>query len=134
MWVGKIALSVTKVKSIAKQASNFIKDNIGIIGAGAGGIALGATMGTAAAAIRSSGKKRKSKVKRRRVRKASYKPRTRRKGRRTPHTAGKGKDRSHKRIRYTKNGQPYVILSSGKAMFISKRRARLSHRRKGGRY
>jgi len=34
----------------------------------------------------------------------------------------------------TKNGQPYVILKSGKARFISKRSARLSRRKKGGRY
>ena len=49
-------------------------------------------------------------------------------------TAGKRKDRSTKRIRMTKNGQPYIILKSGKARFISKRSARLSRKRKGGRY
>jgi len=34
----------------------------------------------------------------------------------------------------TKNGQPYIILSSGKAKFITKSSARASRRRKGGRY
>jgi hypothetical protein len=34
----------------------------------------------------------------------------------------------------TKTGQPYVILASGKARFISKKSARLSRKRKGGRY
>ena len=49
-------------------------------------------------------------------------------------TAGKAKDRSTRRIRMTKNGQPYVILKSGKARFIKKSSARLSRKRKGGRY
>lgn len=51
-----------------------------------------------------------------------------------PHTAGKRKDTSHKRIRYTKHNQPYVILASGKARFIKKSSARMSKKRKGGRY
>ena len=55
-------------------------------------------------------------------------------GRYSPHTAGKRKDTSHKRIRYTKNGQPYIILGNGKARFISKRGAKQSHKRAGGRY
>lgn len=49
-------------------------------------------------------------------------------------TAGKGKDRSTKRIRMTKNGQPYVILASGKARFIKKSSAKRSRKLKGGRY
>jgi hypothetical protein len=49
-------------------------------------------------------------------------------------TAGKRRDTSTRRIRMTKFGQPYVILKSGKARFISKRSARLSRKRKGGRY
>jgi hypothetical protein len=53
---------------------------------------------------------------------------------RKPHTAGKRKDTSRRRIRYTKNNQPYVILSSGKARFISKRSVSSSRKRRGGRY
>ena len=49
-------------------------------------------------------------------------------------TAGKGKDRSTRRIRMTKHGQPYVILASGKARFIKKSSARRSRKLKGGRY
>lgn len=49
-------------------------------------------------------------------------------------TAGKGKDRSTKRIRMTKHGQPYVILKSGKARFIKKSSASRSRKLKGGRY
>jgi len=54
--------------------------------------------------------------------------------RHTPRTAGKGKDTSTRRIRQTKHGQPYIILASGKARFISKASARASRKRKGGRY
>jgi len=78
-------------------------------------------------------KKRKKKAKNRNRRKRTNRHRSKRK-RYTPHTAGKGKDRSHKRIRYTKKGQPYVIMASGKARFIKKSGARRSHRTKGGRY
>lgn len=51
-----------------------------------------------------------------------------------PYTAGKGKDTSTRRIRYTKNNQPYIILKSGKARFIKKSSVRQSRKRKGGKY
>lgn len=73
-------------------------------------------------------RQRKRRGKRKAVRKRA------RKGQRQPYTAGKRKDTSTRRIRYTKNNQPYVILRSGKARFISKRSARLSRKRKGGTY
>jgi hypothetical protein len=41
---------------------------------------------------------------------------------------------SRKRIHYTKKGQPYVIIKGGKARFIKKKSARISRKRKGGRY
>ena len=49
-------------------------------------------------------------------------------------TAGKRKDTSTRRIRMTKNGQPYIILKSGKARFIKKSSAKRSRKLKGGRY
>jgi len=49
-------------------------------------------------------------------------------------TAGKRKDTSTRRIRMTKNGQPYIILRSGKARFIKKSSAKRSRKLKGGRY
>jgi len=90
---------------------------------GLGGLAVGAALGgLAGRAVGKRSSKRKSSTKRRsRVR-------------RTPYTAGKRKDRSTRRIRYTKNGQPYVLMASGKARFIKKSSAKLSRRRKGGRY
>lgn len=54
--------------------------------------------------------------------------------RKTPRTAGKRKDTSRRRIRYTKNGQPYVIMASGKARFIKRKSAKSSHKKRGGRY
>ena len=65
-------------------------------------------------------KKRKSKSRRRKYKYAR--------------TAGKHRDTSHKRIRMTKSGQPYIILASGKARFISKSSAQRSRKLKGGRY
>jgi hypothetical protein len=113
------------------NATQFIKSNLGLIGAGVGGAALGGVLGYAA------GVKTRSSKKRRKYKGASRERRiyVRKKGRRyTPHTAGKRKDTSRKRIRYTKNGQPYLILRSGKARFIKKKGARSAHKRAGGRY
>jgi len=39
---------------------------------------------------------------------------------------------SSKKIRMTKNGQPFIILASGKARFISKKSAKSRRMRKGG--
>lgn len=94
-----------------------------------GAIGLGAAALTIGGIALANRKKSSSTAKRRKKRSA-----TRRSGRYTPRTAGKGKDRSTKRIRYTKNGQPYVLLRSGKAKFIKRSSAKRSHRRKGGRY
>lgn len=98
-----------------------------------GAVAGGAIVGTAISAASSSKKKRRSVS-----RKSSKKARRRKSGKRKNYkyarTAGKRRDKSTRRIRMTKNGQPYVILKSGKARFISKRSAHASRKRKGGRY
>lgn len=103
----------------------------GLILSGASGLAVGGVLGYYAgkrSSKKRSSKKRNKKSKNRKVRSNN------RKGRRTPHTAGRGRDTSIRRIRYTKNRQPYIILRSGKARFISKKSARSSHKRIGGRY
>ena len=51
-----------------------------------------------------------------------------------PYTAGKRKDTSTRRIRYTKNNQPYVLLKSGKARFIKKSSVARMRKLKGGKY
>jgi len=111
--------------------SGFIKNNMGILGAGVGGLAAGGLVGYAAGRASSPTKKRKG-TKAAARKKVSYK--RRKSGQRKPYTAGKRKDTSHKRIRFTKNNQPYIILKSGKARFIKKSSARNSRKRKGGRY
>jgi hypothetical protein len=117
------------------------------LGAGVAGVAVG----VGASAIVSHYKKRKKthktkarkKVSRRsKARKLKFGSKAYRKkylkhGRRKqkqPYTAGRRRDTSHRRIRYTKNNQPYVILRSGKARFISKRSVSSSIKREGGKY
>lgn len=117
---------------ILEDATNFIKGNLTAIGAGVGGAALGAGVTLLATHKKSSTRRRRRKSHKNK----SVRSRSRRSSRRrrTPHTAGKRRDRSTKRIRYTKRGQPYVIMASGKARFISSRSASSSRKRKGGKY
>lgn len=102
-----------------------------VIGSALGGAALAG----AGAIIASKIKKARSKTRRKSSSKRkSSRRKAKRKSYRYARTARKAKDRSTKRIRMTKSGQPYIILASGKARFISKKSARSSRRRKGGRY
>ena len=119
------------IGGIGNGITSTIKENpLGTtIAVGAG--VLGAGLVTAAV-IKS--RKKKSVRKSSRKKNNSNRSRKRRTGRKTPRTAGKGKDRSTRRIRYTKKGQPYVIKSNGRAMFIKKSSAKKSHKLKGGRY
>jgi len=101
-----------------------------------GAIVGGAIVGTVVAAT-SSRKKSTSKARRKSsktTRRKSKRRTTKKRNYKYARTAGKGKDRSTKRIRMTKNGQPYIILKSGKARFIKKSSARASRKKKGGRY
>jgi Flp pilus assembly protein TadB len=131
---------MVSLEEVKTDATNFIKDNVGAIAAGVGGLAVGGTVGYLAGAASSSKKRRtrkKSKSVSKRKRNYSSKRYKKSKGKRkryTPHTAGKRKDRSHRRIRQTSTGQPYIILANGRARFISKKSARLARKRKGGRY
>ena len=103
---------------------------LGAIGIGAGSAIIGGIVGYVAGSKSRKSKKRKK----RRKHSSSRKRHSKRKIRRTPYTAGKRKDRSHRRIRYTKKGQPYIIMGNGRARFISKKGARMSRKRAGGRY
>jgi len=135
---------LTQVEQLSLPVTEFIRRNpitagaIGITGATI--VGLGVVAGARKIAQKRTllpSRKKKKKVKRkakltkrqRFVRKIKKRP-----GRQTPYTAGARKDRSRKRIRYTKKGQPYVITASGKAKFIKKAGAKRSHRMKGGRY
>lgn len=122
-----------------QNVTTFIKDNIGTIAAGVGGVALGGVLGAAVASkVAGSSGKRKSGSSRRgsgRSRdrkyiskqkhekayqryKRKHKVKSRQKYYRTKKRRGKGRRAG---THYTKNGQPYIILASGKARFIKKR-------------
>lgn len=124
------------IMELKANANDFIQQNktaLAVGGAGAAGIVVGGVIGAQLA--KSSYKSKKKKSKRKATRKRSYKSRkVKKRSYRYARTAGKSKDRSSKRIRMTKNGQPYIILKSGKARFIKKSSARSSRKRKGGRY
>lgn len=120
------------MSELLKEVGQVVEGNLGAIAAGGAGLLVGTGVGIATGIAISNRKSTKSKKRKGKSRKKSNRRKTRQ--RYTPHTAGKGRDRSTKRIRYTKAGQPYVILRSGKARFITKRGAKLSRKRKGGRY
>ena len=122
------------MKENMANATQYIKENIGTIGAGVGGIALGGVVGYIAGRSSRSKKKSKSKSRYSSARKRNRVFKKKKGQRYTPHTAGKRKDTSHRRIRYTTKGQPYVITSKGRAKFISKKSAKTSRKRSGGRY
>jgi len=96
----------------------------------------GAVLGSAitGAIVGVSAKKKKSSKKKSKKHKKKYSKRSKKRGKYYPYTARKRKDRSRKRIRFTKNGQPYVLTSSGKARFIKRSSARRSKKLKGGYY
>lgn len=108
-------------------ASEFVRKNPVTSGVTiAGGLLAGATI------VQISKKRRAKKTTARR--KAPKKPTQRRKMKSRTKVKGKkwyGKTRT-KKIFKTKAGQPYVILSSGKARFIKKSRAAAMRKRKGG--
>lgn len=123
-----------EVKALGTDAIDLAKNNP-LASAGVGIAAVGGTILGVTALVKSKKRKSKSKSKSRKSSSKRKKRMSRRK--KSPkyaRTAGKRKDRSHKRIRMTKNGQPYIITASGKAKFIKKKSARLSRKRKGGRY
>ena len=108
-----------------------IKSNSTAIIAGSSGALIGGALGMAAGyAIGRRKAKRKSRS-RKPIRKAV---RNRRKKRKGYQKGRKHKYTSHKRIHYTKNGQPYIIVAGGKARFIKRKSARISKKRRGGRY
>ncbi len=133
------------LRSLVGKTEAFIGNNpaasIGIASAG------GALVGASAVAIakrkkrtrRAPAKRRSTARKPRKRARTRAKPRKRARPRakrkvKYARTAGKRRDTSTRRIRMTKNGQPYIIMASGKARFISKASARASRSRKGGRY
>ena len=96
------------------------------ISAGIGGAVIGAGAVAIAGAVRRRRKKVKRAPRRKTTRKKVRKKSTRKTAKR------RTKKQSRKKIRFTKNGQPFIILPSGKARFISKKSARIRKKRRGG--
>jgi len=138
------------LSNAGSQANEFIKNNAIELGLGTATVITGGVLGALAyRKSRSKSSRRRKKSKSRNTRKRSSRGRKlkfgskawrkrysgkKRRKQRKPHTAGKRKDTSHRRIRYTKNNQPYIIQSNGRARFISKRSVSSSRKRKGGKY
>ena len=120
--------------SLLDNALGIAKENVGLTALGAGLVGVGAGVGIAALVGGKTKKKaRKSRSKRGRIThtKRGWKQDRKRKSKQKWEVAyqkHKKKHHSKKRkgVHYTKKGQPYIIMSSGKARFIkkTKRRAR----------
>lgn len=113
------------------EIKNGIQSNAGAIAIGAGVGIVGAGILGAAIIGSKSKKKARSSRGRKRDRKMfnksqkweiAYRNRKRKLKRKSKRNS---KRKSRGKVKYTKNGQPYIILSSGKARFIKgKRRAK----------
>ena len=107
-----------------------------------GGLVGGAILGAGTIGIvniiRGRIKKRASKKISSTKRRITTKRRSKKKVRKTSKTAFQRRrskafrNAKSKKIKFTKNGQPYIILKSGKARFIKRKSARLRKIRKGG--
>lgn len=101
------------------------------------GIIIPTSLGIVALRRKKRGKRRRKKEKRRR-RKSQGRRKVSR-GRHLHKVSRRGKARRHthrgtKQIHFTKNGQPYILLSSGKARFIKRTSVRRRRKLKGGFY
>lgn len=129
-------MSSIDASSITDGINGLLASGKGILGnpiatAVGGAVIGGALTGAVIGGVNSVKKRRSTSARKKR---ATASKRRKKRSYKYARTAGKRKDTSRKRIRMTKNGQPYVILASGKARFIKKSSARLSRKRKGGRY
>ncbi len=110
------------------EIKNAVSNNIGTVAAGVGVVALGA--GLAGIAIAGSKRKKKARTKRGLSRDRKFVSKQKHERRRKRKTKGKryksrrtiSKKTNRRGVKYTKNGQPYIILKSGKARFIKGKR------------
>ena len=137
--IQKAQIGISKLlpafESVAGEATEFIRKHPVTTSVSVGGGILAATQ--AVRVVRKKRKKvsaakRQPRKKKRKVHVHKHVHRGRKQ--RKPYTAGKRKDTSTRRIRFTKNNQPYVILASGKARFIKRSSVSRMRKRKGGKY
>lgn len=120
---------IANVERILSPVTNFTRSN-----PLATGVILGIPSGAVGSSVvrkvtrsrkkKSKSTKSKSRSKRKRTKKA--------KSRNTRKSKKKTTKSSRKKIKYTKTGQPYILLASGKSRFISKKSAETRKKRKGG--
>jgi len=101
-----------------------------------GAVAVGSAVGLGVLAVSKIRKKKRKtaktkKSKKRARKKRGVKHKVSRRGKSKKHKVG---HRGTKQIHYTTKGQPYIILSSGKARFIKKSSAKARKKQKGGYY
>lgn len=131
----------SKISNAAGEASEFVRQNPATSAATIAGGAAATGLGITAIQIIKKRKKSstsKTKTKKRKTTKRKTKKKKssskKRKKQKKPYTAGKRRDTSTRRIRFTKNNQPYVLLKSGKARFIKKSSVARMRKSKGGKY
>lgn len=133
---------------IIGKASGFVKEKPLTVGAtvlGAGVLipAVGAGVSRIRKRKKTNGRKRRAKkvgrrkakkVGRRKVHRVRHLHRVSASGRKKRHKTGRAHHtrRGTKQIHFTKNGQPYILLSSGKARFIKRSSVRRRRKLKGG--
>jgi hypothetical protein len=124
---------ITEIAGIYDAAKGILSTPAGAaVGGAVAGAAITGAVIAGASAIKNSSRRSTSKTRRGRSRdrkfisrqkhEQAYQRRRKKLGKKTYGKYYKTKSRrSTKRIKYTKNGQPYIILKSGKARFIKKR-------------
>ena len=110
-----------------------LQNGLQLISKHKGSVAAGVGLGVVSAGVGTAIYLHKNKKRSKKSKRSSSK-KTRKRKQRKPYTAGKRKDRSHKRIRFTKRGQPYIITADGRAKFIKMSSVKRSRKRKGGKY
>jgi hypothetical protein len=119
------------MSNLLNAVQTFVSENKQEVAIGAIGTTAGIALGAGTALALTSKKRRKTSKKRKSSKKSKRKSK---RNKRKYYPERKGRKYSRRKIRMTKSGQPYIILASGKARFISKSSARRSKRLKGGRY
>ena len=122
---------VANVERILAPVTQFVRSNpltTGVVLGIPAGLGAAQAIGVARKrrAVKSTTGKSRSKTKTKRTKKR--KSSTKRKGKKKRSTPRS----PNKKIKFTKNGQPYITLKSGKARFIKKSTAKLAKKRKGG--
>ena len=121
---------LTQIERISQPISDFIRGNP-IVSTAAVGIGTTGLITGVASVVRRVRKKKKTAKRKSRKRKTVRKRTAKRKTKKRKTKKWYGKTKG-KKIKHTKNGQPYVILKSGKARFIKKSRSSSMKKRKGG--